>query len=204
LFAGLLVGLPVLRAALPGDGSVALADAFYRAGALVFGGGHVVLPLLQASVVEPGWVTPDAFLAGYGAAQAMPGPLFTVAGFLGSVAPVGPGGLAGAVIALGAIFLPSLLLVVGTLTAWPQGRPSGAARRALGGATAAVIGLLAGALIGAVLPAAVRGPLDAVVVMIGTALLIVLRVHPIVVVAAAAVAGGLMAPDHPGNPRSIP
>ena len=101
----LLAGLPVAAAILH-SGLLPVADAFYRAGGLVFGGGHVVLPLLQETVVKPGWVSNDDFLAGYGAAQALPGPLFTVAAFLGAKASVGPGGAAGALVALIAIFLP--------------------------------------------------------------------------------------------------
>lgn len=139
-----LLGLPVL-AAVTGSGVVALADAFYRSGALVFGGGHVVLPLLQGAVVETGWVSPDAFLAGYGAAQAVPGPLFTFAGYLGAVSSVGPGGVAGAAVALAAIFLPGFLVLVGVLPFWDalRGRPR--VRTAMRGANAAVVGILAAA-----------------------------------------------------------
>ena len=111
-FVVLLVGLPLLRAV--GGQPVALFEAFYRAGALVFGGGHVVLPLLHATVVDPGWVSNDQFLAGYGAAQAVPGPLFTFAAYLGAVSGPSPNGVAGATIALVAIFLPSFLLIFGS------------------------------------------------------------------------------------------
>jgi hypothetical protein len=113
-FAILLVGLPFARATEP-SGALALFDTFFRAGSLVFGGGHVVLPLLHGAVVDPGWVSNDRFLAGYGAAQAVPGPLFTFAAYLGAVANVGPGAWAGASIALVAIFAPSFLLIFGTL-----------------------------------------------------------------------------------------
>lgn len=110
----LLLGAPILAAAT-GSGAVALFDAFFRSGAFVFGGGHVVLPLLQAAVVDPGWVSDPQFLAGYGAAQALPGPLFTFAAYLGAISSTGPGGVAGALIALLAIFLPGFLLLLGVL-----------------------------------------------------------------------------------------
>ncbi len=117
LFVVLLVGLPLLAAAFPVQG-IKLVDAFYRAGSLVFGGGHVVLPLLQAAVVPQGWVSNDAFLAGYGAAQAVPGPLFSFAAYLGAVMTPEPNGWLGALICLLAIFLPSFLLVIGALPFW--------------------------------------------------------------------------------------
>jgi chromate transporter len=145
LFAGLLVGLPALAAAT-GSAAVELADAFYRAGSLVFGGGHVVLPLLEAGTVQAGLVDEQTFLAGYGAAQAVPGPLFTFAAFLGAATDTGPSGLAGAAIALVAVFLPSALLVVGGLPFWERLRRLPAAQRALRGVNAGVVGLLAAAL----------------------------------------------------------
>ena len=129
-----------------GAGAAALAAAFYRSGALVFGGGHVVLPLLRAAVVDPGWVSDSAFLAGYGAAQAVPGPLFTFAAYLGAVASVPPGGVAGAALALVAIFAPGLLLLMAALVFWQGLRARGAARAAMAGVNAAVVGLLASAL----------------------------------------------------------
>ncbi|MBD3751007.1 MAG: chromate efflux transporter, partial [Micrococcales bacterium] len=116
-FVVILLGMPIL-AALTGGGALTLFDTFYRAGALVFGGGHVVLPLLQAGVVETGWVSPEQFLAGYGAVQAMPGPLFTFSAYLGTLSSVGPGGVLGATIALVAIFLPGFLLLIGVLPFW--------------------------------------------------------------------------------------
>src|SRR6266404_2722494 len=119
VFFVLLIGLPLLAAAIPSQ-ALKEFDAFYRAGSLVFGGGHVVLPLLQASVVPPGWVDNDAFLAGYGAAQAVPGPLFTFAAYLGTVMGPPPNGWIGAAICLIAIFLPSFLLVIGALPFWEQ------------------------------------------------------------------------------------
>ena len=140
----LLVLLPVLASGM--DGAMRLFDGFYRAGALVFGGGHVVLPLLQAEVVETGMVDRDAFLAGYGAAQAVPGPLFTFAGYLGAVMLTPPTGISGAAIALIAIFLPSALLILGGLPFWDGLRGAPLAQRALSGVNAAVVGLLAAAL----------------------------------------------------------
>lgn len=144
-FAVLLVGLPVL-AAVTDAGAVRLFDVFYRAGALVFGGGHVVLPLLQAETVQAGLVDQDAFLAGYGAAQAVPGPLFTFAAYLGAVTTTEPSGLLGAAIALLAVFLPAALLVVGVLPFWDRARRAPLAQRALMGVNAGVVGILAAAL----------------------------------------------------------
>lgn len=156
-FFALLALLPVL-AATSGDAVLRLIDGFYRAGALVFGGGHVVLPLLQAEFVGPGLVERDAFLAGYGAAQAVPGPLFTFAAYLGAVMTEPPSGLFGAILALLAIFLPSALLVVGGLPFWDALRGSPTARRALLGVNAAVVGLLAAALYDPVFTAGVTSP----------------------------------------------
>jgi chromate transporter len=188
LFAVLLAGLPLLRAAT-GDPAIAFVEAFYRAGALVFGGGHVVLPLLEASVVAPGWVTQDAFLAGYGAAQALPGPLFTFAAYLGAAAAApAPGGVAGAVIATLAIFLPGALLVVGTLPFWHALRARPGARAALAGVNAAVVGILAAALVDPVGRSGIAGPVDVVVAATGFAALLTGRVPPLVVVAGAVVA----------------
>jgi chromate transporter len=145
VFFVLLIGLPLLASTIPSQG-VKLFDSFYRAGSLVFGGGHVVLPLLQASVVPPGWVTNDAFLAGYGAAQAVPGPLFTFAAYLGAVMGPQPNGWIGAGICLVAVFLPSFLLVIGTLPFWEELRRRATAQAALRGVNAAVVGLLLAAL----------------------------------------------------------
>ena len=153
LFGGLLVALPILAATLRSP-AVAVADAFYRTGALVFGGGHVVLPLLEAEVVDPGWVGHGEFLAGYGAAQAVPGPLFTFAGYLGAILDpgspgvngTGPMGIAGAALALGAIFLPGFLILIGVLPFWNALRAHPAAPALLRGASAAVVGILAAAL----------------------------------------------------------
>jgi len=145
VFFALLIGLPLLAAAIPSQ-ALKEFDAFYRAGSLVFGGGHVVLPLLQASVVPPGWVDNDAFLAGYGAAQAVPGPLFTFAAYLGTVMGPPPNGWIGASICLFAIFLPSFLLVIGALPFWEELRRRPVAQAALRGVNAAVVGLLLAAL----------------------------------------------------------
>lgn len=161
VFVGLLASLPVL-AVLVDDPTLGLVDSFYRAGSLVFGGGHVVLPLLESETVGAGLVDEGAFLAGYGAAQAVPGPLFTFSAYLGAVMPV-PGGAVGALVALLAIFAPSALLVVAGLPFWERLRGSSRARRALGGAGAAVVGLLAAALVDPVLTEGVTGIGSAVV-----------------------------------------
>jgi len=145
LFVVLLVALPTLARAVASP-ALDLVDSFYRAGSLVFGGGHVVLPLLEAETVGRGLIDEESFLAGYGAAQAVPGPLFTFSAYLGALMPSAPTGIAGAAIALGAIFLPAVLLVVGGLPFWERLRRSPRARRALAGAGAAVVGLLAAAL----------------------------------------------------------
>ena len=139
--------------------SLKLFDAFYRAGSLVFGGGHVVLPLLQASVVPPGWVSNDAFLAGYGAAQAVPGPLFTFAAYLGAVMGPQPNGWLGARLCLVAVFLPSFLLVIGALPFWDDLRRRPGAQGALRGVNAAVVGLLLAALYNPVWTAGITGAL---------------------------------------------
>ncbi|MFG1360863.1 chromate efflux transporter [Xanthobacter pseudotagetidis] len=187
LFVLLLVLLPVLAAG--GGGAARLFDSFYRAGALVFGGGHVVLPLLDAETVATGLVSREAFLAGYGAAQAVPGPLFTFAGFLGAVTQRPPSGIAGGVLALGAIFLPSALLVVGALPFWARLRSLAPARRILGGINAAVVGLLGAALWNPVLPEGVTSPATAVVALMAFLALVVWRVPAFAVVAGAALAG---------------
>ena len=144
-FVVILLGMPIL-AALSSNGAVSLFDTFSRAGALVFGGGHVVLPLLQAGVVETGWVSPEQFLAGYGAVQAMPGPLFTFSAYLGTLSSVGPGGVLGAAIALVAIFLPGFLVLVGVLPFWNALRGRTWMQSLMRGANAAVVGILGAAL----------------------------------------------------------
>ena len=177
LFAVLLLLTPVLAAATGSQG-VALFDAFYRAGALVFGGGHVVLPLLQAEVVDPGWVGADSFLAGYGAAQAVPGPLFTFAAYLGAVTQPAPNGVAGAAIALAGIFLPGLLLVFGALPFWDAFRSRKLAQAAMRGTNAAVVGILGAALYDPVWSSAVLGPRDFALALAGFLLLTVWKLPP--------------------------
>jgi chromate transporter len=179
-FALLLAGLPL--ASRGGEGLLAAAAAFYRAGALVFGGGHVVLPLLEETVVRPGWISTDEFLAGYGAAQAVPGPMFTLAAYLGARLPGAEGGLVGASVALLAIFLPGFLLVAGVLPLWRAiaGHPSAA--RAIAGVNAAVVGLLAAALYDPVWTSAVRGAADVAIALAGFTLLAAWRVSALLVV----------------------
>ncbi|KGJ76940.1 chromate transporter [Cryobacterium roopkundense] len=190
LFAGLLLGLSLLST-LTGSGAVQLFAAFYRAGALVFGGGHVVLPLLQASVVDSGWVTPDQFLAGYGAAQAVPGPLFTFAAYLGALSTTGPGGILGAAIALSAVFLPGLLVLVGVLPFWNACRASPRAQALMRGANAAVVGILAAALYDPVFITAIVGPASFGLAVVCFVLLIAWRVPAWAVVVVGA-AGGIV------------
>jgi chromate transporter len=187
-FAGLYAALLALSFLPLSAGAAALAAAFYRSGALVFGGGHVVLPLLRAAVVDPGWVSDSAFLAGYGAAQAVPGPLFTFAAYLGAVASVPPGGLAGAALGLVAIFAPGLLLLMAALVFWPDLRARSDARAAMAGVNAAVVGLLASALYNPVWTSAVRGLPDFAVATAGFVALIAWRAPPLLVVIATAAA----------------
>jgi chromate transporter len=188
VFAGLFFALLALSFVPAPAGAAALAAAFYRSGALVFGGGHVVLPLLRAAVVDPGWVSDSAFLSGYGAAQAVPGPLFAFAAYLGAVAGVGPGGVAGAVLALVAIFAPGLLLLMAALPFWNGLHARGNARAAMAGVNAAVVGLLASALFNPVWTSAVRGPTDFAIAAAGFVALIVWRAPPLLVVVATAAA----------------
>ena len=192
-FVALLTGLPALAAAT-GDHGIDLFARFYRVGSLVFGGGHVVLPLLQAEVVPPGWVSHDAFLAGYGAVQAMPGPLFTFAAYLGAAMGPAPNGWAGAAICLVAIFLPSFFLVIGVAPFWNALRRRPQAQGALMGANAAVVGLLGAALYNPVWTSAVTSPLDVGLVLAAFALLTAWRAPPWVVVALSAIAAGLVGP----------
>ena len=189
-FAVLLAGLPLAAAALP-DSTWAAVEAFYRAGALVFGGGHVVLPLLDAFTVGPGWVSSETFLAGYGLAQAIPGPMFTFTAFLGTVLAVGPGGVAGGLLALVATYLPALLLVLGLLPSWDRVRTYRAAQAALAGTNAAVVGLLLAAFYQPVWTAAVTGPERAALALVAFGLLRFVRIPPWAVVAGCAGVGGL-------------
>ena len=191
-FAGLLVLLPAVAA---GSGSAALSAVrvFYQAGALVFGGGHVVLPLLQAGVVSPGWVGNDAFLAGYGAAQAVPGPLFTFAAYLGAVMPPPLGGWLGGLALLLAIFLPAFLLVVGALPFWEALRQRDGIQRAMAGINAAVVGVLVAALYDPVWTSAIHSRADFGLALAAFGLLLYARVSPAVVVGLAAAGGWALA-----------
>jgi chromate transporter len=190
LFVALLL-IPPIIAAATSSREVALFDAFYRSGAFVFGGGHVVLPLLQAQVVAPGWVTNEAFLAGYGFAQAVPGPLFTFAAYLGAVMGLTPNGVAGASIALVALALPGLLLVYGMLPFWDALRTRPAAQAAMRGSNAAVVGILGAALYNPVWTSAVLTPRDFALALAGFLLLTVWKVPPWIVVLLLAGAGVL-------------
>jgi chromate transporter len=192
VFFALLLGLPVLAAASDSM-ALRLFDSFYRAGALVFGGGHVVLPLLQAEVVDPGWVTRDAFVAGYGAAQAVPGPLFTFAAYLGTVSIPSPNGVAGGVLCLIAIFLPSFLLVVGALPFWDTLRRRPQAQAALRGVNAAVVGLLLAALYDPVWTSGIRAPADFALAAAALLLLALWQLPPWLVVIVTAAVGAAMA-----------
>jgi chromate transporter len=191
-FFGLLFGLPALAQATDSH-AIDLFDAFYRAGALVFGGGHVVLPLLQQAVVPPGWIGNDAFLAGYGAAQAVPGPLFSFAAFLGAAMTGAPNGLAGAALCLVAIYLPSLLLLLAALPYWGALRALPATQGALKGVNAAVVGLLLAALYNPVWTGAIFGPSDFAIALLAFLLLSVWKVPPWAVVVFGAMAATLAA-----------
>ena len=191
LFAVLFLITPLV-AAKTGSQGLALFDAFYRSGALVFGGGHVVLPLLQAEVVTPGWVSNADFLAGYGMAQAVPGPLFTFAAYLGAVSGPSPNGLAGATIALLALSLPGLLLVYGMLPFWDALRLRPTAQAAMRGTNAAVVGILGAALYNPVWTSAVLSPRDFAVALAGFLLLTVWKLAPWIVVVLLAVAGAML------------
>ncbi|MBB2972869.1 chromate efflux transporter [Mesorhizobium sp. RMAD-H1] len=186
----LLLGLPLVAAALSSQ-SLAVFDAFYRAGSLVFGGGHVVLPLLEAEVVRPGWVSASAFLAGYGAAQAVPGPLFTFAVYLGTVLGPAPNGLWGAAIALVAVFLPGFLLLIGIIPFWDAFRARASAQALMRGANAAVVGILGAALYNPVWVSAIVGPYEFALAVTCFVLLTVWKFPPWIVVLVAA-AGGVL------------
>lgn len=183
VFAALLAALPLASGRVGGH-ALELVDAFYRAGALVFGGGHVVLPLLDAAVVEPGWVSREEFLAGYGAVQAMPGPLFTFASYLGAAGGPEPNGVAGSALATVAIFLPSFLLLAALGPLWGAYRARPGVRAALAGVGAAVVGLLAAALWDPVLTGAVDSTWDALLAVAFLAALRLLPIWAVVLVAA--------------------
>ena len=184
----LLGALPLLNGTIHAQ-SLALFDAFYRSGALVFGGGHVVLPLLREATVAPGWVSDDTFLAGYGAAQAVPGPLFTFSAYLGAVMKSPPNGIAGAAISLIAIFLPGILVLLGTLPFWETFRRRANAQAIMRGVNAAVVGLLGAALYNPVWTSAVKTPGDFALALVGFVLLTVWHTPPLVVVALSALGG---------------
>ena len=188
----LLVGLP-LAAWMSGISELAVVGSFARAGSLVFGGGHVVLPLLSESFVTPGWIDEDTFLAGYGAAQAVPGPLFTVAAHVGASLQVAPTGVAGAVVGIVAIFLPSFLLVAAAMPHWARLRGSASFRGVLAGASAAVIGLLLAALIDPLWTSTVAGGVDVALAAAGFAALVAVRTPAWAVVVGLATAGQLAA-----------
>ncbi len=190
-FFALLILLPVL-AGVSGSQALAQVDAFYRTGALVFGGGHVVLPLLQAEVVPSGWVDNDAFLAGYGAAQAVPGPLFTFAAFLGASMNSGPSGWLGATICLLAVFAPSFLLVFGALPFWERLRGNRRSQAALAGVNAAVVGLLLAALYDPVWTSAIKAEEHFILAVLAFAALSYWKLPPWLVVIAGALGGGLL------------
>jgi chromate transporter len=194
LFALGLLGLPLLVAATASP-LLATLDAFYRAGALVFGGGHVVLPLLQSAVVPGGAVSNAEFLAGYGAAQAVPGPLFTFAAYLGAVMRpevAGLGGWAGGLACLLAIFLPAWLLVVGALPFWDTLRQRPALQSALAGVNAGVVGILLAALYDPVWTSAIGSRADFGLALAAFGLLVHARLSPLLVVAFAAGAGWMI------------
>ena len=184
----LLAGLPVLRS-LSGLPGVALFEAFYRSGALVFGGGHVVLPLLRNAFVAPGWVSDNTFLAGYGAAQAVPGPLFTFAAYLGAVSGPSPHGVAGAALGLIGIFLPGMLILIGTLPFWETLRARADAQAAMRGINAAVVGLLGAALYNPLWTSSVKSSGDFAVALVGFVLLTMWRAPPLLVVVIGALGG---------------
>lgn len=195
-FFALLGGLPLLDhlGHVPG---LPLVEAFYRSGALVFGGGHVVLPLLREAFVTPGWIGDDAFLAGYGAAQAVPGPLFTFSAYLGAVANTEPHGIAGAVVGLVAIFLPGILILLGTLPFWEAFRRRTIAQAAMRGINASVVGILGAALYSPIWTTSVHAPGDLAVALVGFVLLTVWRAPPSVVVIVSALGGIALAHAFP-------
>lgn len=191
LFFILLIAFPLATEALPNQ-TLAIVDAFYRAGSLVFGGGHVVLPLLQTEVVPTGWVGEEVFLAGYGATQAMPGPLFTFAAFLGASMTSAPSGWLGGLIALVAIFVPSFLLVIGALPFWEQLRQNVRTQAALGGINASVVGLLLAALYQPVWTSAILSAQDFGLALIAFVALMFWKLPPWLVVVAGGAAGWLL------------
>jgi chromate transporter len=191
IFFALLIGLPLLRQIQPSH-ALEVVDSFFRVGSLVFGGGHVVLPLLQAEVVGPGWITNAQFVAGYGAAQAVPGPLFTFSAYLGAVMTSEPNGLTGAILALVAIFFPSFLLIAGALPFWDVLRAMPIFQSALKGINAAVVGLLLTALYNPVWTNAIYSSADFGLGLIAFGLLMFWKVPPWLVVVISALGGELL------------
>ena len=192
VFFVILAGLPLARQ-LESSQALAIFDSFFRSGSLVFGGGHVVLPLLQSEVVGPGWMTNAEFVAGYGATQAVPGPLFTFSAYLGAVISPGPQGIVGGGLALVAIFLPSFLLITGVLPFWDLLRKRDVFRRALNGVNAAVVGLLLAALYNPVWTSAVETPEDFALAISALGLLMFWKTPPWMVVSLAAGGGAAIA-----------
>ncbi|MCQ3803799.1 MAG: chromate efflux transporter [bacterium] len=192
VFFGLLAALPIARQATEAE-FVDVADAFYGAGALVFGGGPVVLPLLEAEVVGPGWVDQDLFIAGFGAAQAIPGPVFTFSSYLGAVMTPEPNGIPGAALALVALYLPSLLMVVATLPFFAALRSHAGIQAALRGVNAAVIGILVVALYDPLWTNAIREPPDLGLALVAFGLLAFWKIPPWIVVLLTAAGGGILA-----------
>jgi chromate transporter len=182
--------LPLLAALLQNPG-LGLASVFYRTGSLVFGGGHVVLPLLQRDVVDRGWLDQETFLMGYGVVQALPGPLFSFAGYVGSAQTYGPRGIVGGLIALFSIFLPGLLLITGALPFWDRLKREGWARGALAGVGATVVGVLAATLWDPVLMSTIRAPADWALLVAAFVFLQVAKLPPWLVVVGFAVATGV-------------
>jgi len=193
LFFVLLLGLPSLRQVSGENQTLAVVDSFYRSGSLVFGGGHVVLPLLQSEVVAPGWVGNETFLAGYGAAQAVPGPLFTFSAYLGTVMIPEPNGVIGGLIALGAIFLPAFFLTIGPLPFWDILRRRQAFQSVLRGVNAAVVGLLLAALYDPVWTSAVKDASDFALASAALGLLMLWKLPPWLVVILSALGGAGLA-----------
>jgi chromate transporter len=192
LFFGLLIVLPLLRQVVPSQ-ALAVFDSFYRVGSLVFGGGHVVLPLLYAEVVPTGWVTNEQFVAGYGAAQAVPGPLFTFAAYLGTVMQQPPNGVAGGLLALFAIYLPTFFMTAGALPFWDTLRTRPSFQSALRGINAAVVGILTAALYTPIWTSAIMRPADFALGLAAFGLLVLWKLPPWLVVALTAVGGQVLA-----------
>jgi len=188
VFFGLLLGLPLLRLFFHNQ-ALALFDTFFRVGSLVFGGGHVVLPLLQSEVVPPGWVTNTQFITGYAVAQAVPGPLFTFSAYLGAIAKPAPNGWMGAAIALAAIYLPSFLLLIGILPFWDYLRSLGSFQGALRGINAAVVGILLAALYQPIWTSAIHAPIDFALSLLAFGLLVLWKWPPWLVVLLSALVG---------------